>query len=184
MDNKTSKQLKKQVSACREVFINKNSDYGTSWRILRISTLIDQIFIKATRIRNVEEGKFRLVEDDTVSEYIGIVNYSTLTLIQLELSNNRDLEIDFNEVLEKYDNYIKNALTLQKKKNHDYGEAWRNMYISSFTDIVLARVLRIRNILENDGITIVSEGIDSNLYDIINYSFFALIKLDEKNEKI
>ena len=180
MVNKTSQQLKKQAAVCREVFINKNRDYGTSWRILRFSTFIDQIFIKATRIRNIEEGKIQLVEDDTVSEYIGIINYSVLTLIQLQLSGDRENEIDFNAVLGIYDTCIENALTLQEIKNHDYGEVWREMYISSFTDIILARILRIRNIIENDGITVASEGIDSNLYDIINYSFFALIKLEEK----
>lgn len=172
----TNKQYSEQAVKCRELFVNKNKDYGTSWRIFRVSSLIDQIYIKADRIRNIEEGKIPKIEDDIYSEYIGIINYCAITLIQIEINDQKG-EVNFNDILIKYDHYIQEAKDLMLAKNHDYGEAWRNMYISSFTDIILARILRIKKILENKGETKFSEGIESNLFDMINYSFFALIKL-------
>jgi hypothetical protein len=179
---KTNIQYRNQAERARKVFVNKNKDYGTSWRILRISSLIDQIYIKTDRIRNIEEGKIPLIEDDTSSEYVGIINYCLITLIQLELGNTEQENRPFAEVLERYDHYVREAQNLMNKKNHDYGEAWRNMYISSYTDLILSKILRIKQILENDGKTQVSEGIEGNLYDMINYSFFALIKLSDENE--
>lgn len=178
MTELTSKQYLEQVEKCRSVFINKNKDYGTSWRIFRIKSLVDQIYIKADRIRNLEEGNIPLIDENIESEYIGIINYSVITLIQLSLLEKNIKEIDFSVITDKYDAYIKQSFELMLKKNHDYGEAWRNMYISSFTDIILAKLLRIRSILENEGKTIISEGIEGNLFDMINYSFFALIKLN------
>ena len=179
MYTKTNTQLRQKAEICKNVFVNKNKDYGTSWRILRISTFIDQIFIKATRIRNIEENKIRKIDDDIQTEYIGIINYSVLTLIQIELEKSGNNSTDFESILKKYEFYIQEAFSLQAQKNHDYGEAWRDMYISSFTDLILTKILRIKSIIDNEGKTIASEGIDANLFDMINYSFFALIKLEE-----
>lgn len=183
MSDKTNKQYSRQVDKARNVFISKNKDYGTSWRILRLTSLIDQIYIKADRIRNIEESKVQKIEDDIYSEYIGIINYSALALIQIEIGKEAPLKMELEPVIELYDKYIQNARSLMNKKNHDYGEAWRNMYISSYTDLILSKILRMKQILENEGKTSVSEGIDANLYDIMNYSFFALIKLEEENER-
>jgi hypothetical protein len=181
--SKTIKQYREQTEKARKVFIAKNKDYGTNWRIMRLSTLIDQIFIKATRIRSIEEGKIQKVADDIPSEYIGIINYSILTLIQMEYGEKLPEEVDFNEILSLYEHFISSAMNLMEAKNHDYGEAWRDMYITSYTDLILSKLLRIRAIIENKGKTIASEGIDANLFDIINYSFFGLIKLHENENK-
>ena len=177
MEANTISQYKEQAAGCRDIFIKKNRDYGPSWRILRISTLVDQIYIKANRIRSIEEGKQQLIDDDIPSEFRGIINYCVLTLIQMEHGAQLPENPDFNDVLELYDKFIEKAMHLMSKKNHDYGEAWRNMYVSSYTDLILTKILRIRSILENEGKTKVSEGIDANLYDMINYAFFGLIKL-------
>ncbi|MBC8343510.1 MAG: DUF1599 domain-containing protein [Bacteroidetes bacterium] len=183
MTDKTNIQYNKQSQKARTLFINKNKDYGTSWRILRLPSLIDQIYIKTDRIRHMEEGKIPKIKEDASSEYIGIINYCIITLIQIELAESSQENLAFEEVLQKYDYYLKEAQSLMNKKNHDYGEAWRNMYISSYTDLILTKILRIKQIIENEGKTNVSEGIEGNLYDMINYSFFALIKLTEGNEK-
>ncbi|MFC2113721.1 DUF1599 domain-containing protein [Bacteroidota bacterium] len=182
VSERTTIQYSEQAAKARSVFINKNKDYGTSWRILRLPSLIDQIYIKTDRIRNIEEGKIPLVEDNTSSEYLGIINYCLITLMQMELGKTSREGSDFEEVIIKYDYYLEEAKKLMQRKNHDYGEAWRNMYISSYTDLILTKILRIKQILENDGHAQFSEGIDANLYDMINYSFFALIKLSENNE--
>ncbi len=182
MTTRTNKQYLEISQKCRKIFENKNKDYGTSWRVFRITSLIDQIYIKADRIRNIEIEKNQKIEDDVNTEYISIINYCIITLIQDELQQNKVENFDFEKILELYDKYLKTAHDLMKDKNHDYGEAWRNMYISSFTDIILARIHRIKQILDNKGEISFSEGIDSNLYDMINYSFFALIKLSERNE--
>ncbi len=180
MSEKTLNQYNRQVERCREVFIEKFRDYGPSWSVYRISSLIDQIFIKADRIRNIEMGKIPMVNENSETEFIGIVNYCVITLIQLRLKLYESNPIpDMNGILQLYDEYIEHARQLMLKKNHDYGEAWRNMYISSFTDIILARINRIKSILDRGGKTLVSEGIEPNLYDMINYAFFALIKLNE-----
>jgi len=183
VSEKTNKQYTAQAEITRQIFIDKNKDYGLSWRILRIPSLIDQIYIKADRIRNLENGKIPCIKDDISSEFAGIINYCIITLIQIELNNSADeSEISFDRALTLYDLYLKKAQELMKLKNHDYGEAWRNMYISSYTDIILTKILRIRQILENKGQTWVSEGIESNLFDMINYAFFALIKIKEQDE--
>jgi len=178
VSEKTYLQYDFEAKIARQIFCDKNKDYGNSWKILRIPSLLDQIYIKADRIRNLEEGKLPQINENINSEYIGIINYCVITLIQLEKKADDDIE----KLLTEYDNHIFNAKELMKKKNHDYGEAWRNMYISSFTDLILSRILRMKQILENQGKTLVSEGLEANLYDMINYAFFALIKLRENNK--
>lgn len=154
------------------------SDYSTSWRVLRPSSITDQIFIKAQRVRSIEEKGTAMVDEGVVSEYIGIINYAIIGLIQLELGTGEDSDIDNNTALNLYNSYFEKAMKLMEAKNHDYDEAWRDMRLSSFTDLILMKLLRIKQIEDNEGTTIASEGIDANLYDIINYSAFALIKME------
>lgn len=179
MSDKTIQQYQEAVSKARNLFEKKTKDYGTSWRILRLPSLTDQIFIKAQRIRTIDIKGAQMIDDDMESEFIGILNYSIIALIQLELNDDSGKEIDYDTALRLYDKKWKEAMELMLKKNHDYGEAWRDMRISSFTDLILMRIMRIRQIEDNQGKTLVSEGIDSNLFDIINYSIFALIKISE-----
>lgn len=174
---KTNKQFEDAIRLCRDIFEKKLIDYGTAWRVLRTSSLTDQIFIKAQRIRSFEIKKVQKIEEDTKSEFIGIVNYAIIALIQMELGINENLELKPNFALELYDKYANSALELMKKKNHDYDEAWRSMRISSYTDLILMKLYRTKQIEDNKGETIISEGIDANYYDMINYSVFALIKL-------
>ncbi len=182
MGAKTTKQYKEASALTRQVFINKNKDYGTSWRILRVASLVDQIFIKAKRIRSIEEKKEQKIPEDKKSEYIGIVNYAVLSLIQLRLPADAPLEMSFEEVTRHYDAIMDEARQLMEQKNHDYGEVWREMWMSSYTDLILMKLLRTRQIFENDGKTIASEGLEANFFDIINYSIFALIKIQENHE--
>ena len=176
----TLAQYDAAVVASKDIFLKKTKDYGTSWRVLRTISVVDQIYIKAKRIRTIQENKLQLIGDDINSEFKGILNYSVIGLIQLELSIEvQELETDFVEEL--YDKMISNARSLMQQKNHDYGEAWRDMSQESFTDLILSKLLRIKQILNNDGRTIVSEGIDANYYDIINYAIFALIMINEGN---
>jgi len=177
MDN-TNSQFEKIISICREVFVKKMEDYGAAWRVLRPISLTDQIFIKAQRIRSLEIKIESMVNEDSRGEYIGIVNYAIMALIQLELGYTKDGSEDKAGILDKYDFYAKEALELMKKKNHDYDEAWRSMRVSSYTDLILMKLYRTKQIEDNQGKTIVSEGIDANYYDMINYSVFALIKLE------
>ncbi len=179
MSDKTIQQYKEAVNKARNLFEKKTKDYGTSWRILRLPSLTDQIFIKAQRIRTIDIKGAQMIDDDMESEFIGILNYSIISLIQLELNDDSGKEIDYHTALQLYDKKWNVAMELMLKKNHDYGEAWRDMRISSFTDLILMRIMRIRQIEDNEGKTLVSEGIDSNLFDIINYSIFALIKISE-----
>ena len=183
MESTTIRQYKEQAAGCRDIFIKKNKDYGPSWRIMRIPTLIDQIYIKANRIRSIEDGKQQMIDDDIPSEFRGIINYCALTLIQIEHGSKLTENPDFETILKLYDSYIEKAMNLMNKKNHDYGEAWRNMYVSSYTDLILTKILRIRSIIENKGKTNVSEGIDANLFDMMNYAFFGLIKLSDHENK-
>jgi hypothetical protein len=178
--SQTSKQYDSQINICRDLFKKKTQDYGTSWRVMRISSLIDQIFIKAQRLRSIEEKGEQKVNDSIEGEYIGIINYSIITLIQMELGESYEEESDYINLFRLYNEKADHAKTLMEQKNHDYGEAWREMWISSFTDLILTKLLRIRQILQNKGKTIASEGIDANLYDMINYAVFALIKLGGK----
>lgn len=172
----TLKQFDEITNKCREIFINKMNDYGTSWRILRPSSLTDQIFIKASRIRSLEDKKIHMINEGVEPEYIGIINYSIMAIIQLKFNynilTNEDIKIIFNTE-------IQNSKELMINKNHDYDEVWRKMRISSLTDIILQKLLRIKQIEDNDGLVKVSEGLESNYQDIINYSIFALIKLSE-----
>lgn len=177
--NKTSTQYDKAITSCKDIFIKKMKDYGTAWRILRTSSITDQIFIKAQRIRNIEDKGTQKINDDVKSEYIGIINYSIIGLIQLALKNDSRMELPTEEVSKLFDKYSHEAKSLMENKNHDYGEAWRDMRVSSLTDLILMKILRIKQIEDNKGETIISEGIDANFHDMINYSIFALIKLNE-----
>jgi hypothetical protein len=152
-------------------------DYGTAWRILRTSSITDQLFIKAQRIRNIEDKGNQKIDDDIRSEYIGIINYSVIGLIQLSMQTDNRMELPVDEVTMLYDQHVKETKTLMENKNHDYGEAWRDMRVSSLTDLILMKLLRIKQIEDNKGETIISEGIDANFNDMINYAIFALIKL-------
>jgi hypothetical protein len=177
----TRQQFDKVIRMCREIFLAKMKDYGSSWRILRTSSLTDQILIKASRIRSIEEKGIQKIEEGILPEYIGIVNYSVISLIQLELQGNEDLNMGTEEAERLYTKYIHAARDLMLDKNHDYGEAWREMRLSSLTDIIMMKLMRIKQIEDNLGKTFVSEGVESNYYDIINYSIFALIKLGIQN---
>lgn len=175
--NRTLEQFDQETQRCRELFAQKTKDYGTAWRILRPSSLTDQIFIKAKRIRTIEEKGTQLVSDDVLHEFIGIANYAIMTLIQLNISEGEPLSLSLDAVLNKYDEQLLSIRELLAKKNHDYGEAWRDMRVSSFTDLILMKLLRVKEIEQNSGKTIVSEGLESNFKDIFNYAIFALIKL-------
>lgn len=177
--NKTSTQYDTAIGSCKDIFIKKMKDYGTAWRVLRTSSITDQIFIKAQRIRNIEDKGTQKINDDVRSEYIGIINYSIIGLIQLGLQNDSRMELPTEEVSKLFDRYSTEAKSLMENKNHDYGEAWRDMRVSSLTDLILMKILRIKQIEDNKGETIISEGIDANFHDMINYSIFALIKLSE-----
>ncbi len=178
---KTLAQYDKAVAACSIIFLKKTKDYGTAWRILRPSSLTDQLFIKASRIRSIEEKKEQKIAENVDSEYIGLVNYSLMALIQLDLAKDAPLEMELAKVEELYMSKMKETRNLMIAKNHDYGEAWRDMRISSLTDLILMKLLRVKQIEDNEGKTLISEGLDANYQDIINYALFALIKLDEKN---
>lgn len=173
--NNTSKQFDEVVDKCKNLFINKMNDYGTSWRILRPTSLTDQVYIKASRIRSIEIKKINMVGDGVDSEYIGIINYSIMAIIQLKFSS--DTPLSNENIIDIYTTEINNTKELMMNKNHDYDEVWREMRISSLTDIILQKLLRIKQIENNDGKVKVSEGLESNYQDIINYSIFALIRL-------
>ncbi len=177
--NKTSSQYDSAISRCKDIFLKKMKDYGTAWRILRTSSITDQLFIKAQRIRNIEDKGMQKINEDITSEYIGIINYSIIGLIQLGLKNDERMELPPDEVSKLFDKYAKEAKSLMENKNHDYGEAWRDMRLSSLTDLILMKLLRIKQIEDNKGETLISEGVDANFNDMINYSVFALIKLAE-----
>ncbi|MBC8304969.1 MAG: DUF1599 domain-containing protein [Flavobacteriaceae bacterium] len=155
-------------------------DYGSAWRILRLSSLTDQIFIKAQRIRSLQTNKTRKVDEGQASEFIGIINYSIMSLIQIEEGIVETPDLDLEAALNLYDIQLDKTKSLMENKNHDYGEAWRDMRVSSLTDLIIQKILRIKQIEDNQGKTLVSEGIDANYQDIINYSVFALIHLEEK----
>ena len=167
------------VSAkCKDIFIKKMKDYGCAWRILRLSSLTDQIFIKAQRIRSIEMKGSQKVGEDIRNEFIGIVNYSIIALIQLQKGIAEQPDMTNEEVQAFYIKYLNESKELMKSKNHDYGEAWRDMRVSSLTDLILQKLLRVKQIEDNQGKTLISEGIDANYFDMINYSIFALIKLN------
>jgi hypothetical protein len=173
----TSQQYDSAISKCKDIFLKKMKDYGTAWRNLRPTSLTDQIFIKAQRVKSIEEKGTQKVQDDIRGEYIGIINYCIIALIQLELANDTRIDLPFDEVADLYSKYALQTKQLMEDKNHDYGEAWRDMRLSSLTDLILMKVFRVKQIEDNKGQTIISEGVDANYMDMINYSVFALIKL-------
>lgn len=177
--SQTNVQYDEAVSSCRDIFIKKTKDYGTAWRVLRTISIVDQIFIKAQRIKVLQEKKTQKVGDDVPSEFKGIVNYGAIGLIQLQLNNEEPEDLPVEKVRGLYDQAVLLAKNTMLDKNHDYGEAWREMSQESFVDLILMKLMRIRQILQNDGKTIMSEGIDANYVDIINYSVFALILINE-----
>ena len=173
----TSEQYDNVIAKCTEIFKKKTIDYGTAWRILRSSSLTDQIFIKANRIRTIQEAGASKVDEGIESEFIGIINYCVMALIQIDFQGDKRMEIPSDEVIELYNQKILKSKNLMEQKNHDYGEAWRDMRVSSLTDLILMKVLRVKQIEDNNGKTLISEGIDANYYDMINYSVFAMIHL-------
>ncbi|RUA09698.1 MAG: hypothetical protein DSY82_05600 [Flavobacteriia bacterium] len=179
---KTSKQYDDVIKMCRTLFVNKMKDYGSAWRILRLPSLTDQIFIKAQRIRQLQENDVRKVDEDEISEFIGIINYSVMALIQLEKGVAEQPDIDVEEAIRLYDKHVMISKKLMENKNHDYGEAWREMRVSSLTDLILQKLLRVKQIEDNKGKTLVSEGIDANYQDMVNYAVFALIHINEAKE--
>ncbi|MBL7902978.1 MAG: DUF1599 domain-containing protein [Bacteroidia bacterium] len=179
----TSSQYDKATAVCKDIFLKKMHDYGTAWRNLRLASLTDQIFIKAQRIKSIEEKGSQKVSDDIRGEYIGIINYCLIALIQLELINDKRLDLPAAEVEFLYNKYLKATKQLMEDKNHDYGEAWRDMRVSSLTDLILMKIFRVKQIEDNEGKTVISEGVDANYMDMINYSVFALIRLSEANVK-
>lgn len=179
----TNKQYDEVIAQCREMYIFKMRDYGPNWRILRPKTLTDQLLIKAKRIRTLEINGESKVGEDIWPEYVAIINYGVIALIQLKLGHSDDVDMTRDRALELYDQYIADTKTLMIAKNTDYGEAWRLMRIESYTDMILSKLQRIKAIENNDGKTLVSEGIDANLQDMINYSVFALIKHNEELDK-
>jgi hypothetical protein len=175
--NNTSIEYDAVIKVCKDLFIKKTTDYGTAWRILRPSSITDQIFIKAQRIRTLEEKKVSKVGEDIIGEYIGIINYCVIAMMQLELSQDAPQELNPAEVAVNFDQKVLETKELMLAKNHDYGEVWRDMRVSSLTDLILMKILRVKQIEDNKGKTLASEGVFANYQDMINYSIFALIKL-------
>ena len=175
----TSKQFDTIIDTCRSLFINKMKDYGSAWRILRLPSLTDQIFIKTQRIRGLQQNEVQKVDEGQGSEFVGIINYSIMALIQLEKGVVEQPDLSLEKATEEYDKHVAETKQLMMDKNHDYGEAWRDMRISSLTDLILQKLLRVKQIEDNKGKTLVSEGIDANYQDMINYAVFALILLEE-----
>ncbi len=176
----TDQQYHEIIESCKAIFIKKASDYGTAWRVLRTISIVDQIFIKAQRIRTIQQKGFQKINDDITAEFKGIINYAIIGLIQLQLEENAPEELPIDRVSEMYKSNSETAFNLMMDKNHDYGEAWRSMSQESFVDLILMKLQRIRQILINDGKTLISEGIDANYHDIINYAVFALILMPEE----
>lgn len=176
----TINQYETVIRNCQDLFLKKTADYGTSWRVLRTISVVDQIFIKAYRIRTIQELGEQKVGDDIPVEFTGIINYAIIGLIQLQLTEDDEEELPAEKVKEFYDAYALNAKGLMQQKNHDYGEAWRQMCQESFVDLILMKLQRMRQIIANKGRTLISEGLDANYYDIINYAVFALILMSEK----
>ncbi len=174
--SQTEAQYRQVIQLCKEVFQKKNKDYGTAWRILRLPSITDQIFIKAQRIRTLQERGTQRVEEGVVPEFMGIINYCVMALIQLELAGSDQMEFTEQELTDLYDRQVNNVMALLFAKNHDYGEAWRDMRVSSMTDIILMKLLRTKQIEDNQGKTLISEGVDANYMDMINYAVFCLIK--------
>lgn len=176
--NQTNAQYTNVINVCRDIFSKKTKDYGTAWRILRPSSLTDQLFIKAQRIRTLQETGENKVGENVEEEFVAIVNYCIMALIQLQEKELKELELPAEAAVRLYDKYAGEAFELMSKKNHDYGEAWRDMRVSSLTDLILQKILRVKQIEDNNGATLVSEGIEANYFDMLNYAVFALIHLN------
>ncbi len=178
----TTEEYERIISGCREVFEKKTRDYGTAWRILRLPSITDQIYIKAQRIRSIQEKGQQKIEEDISSEFLGIINYCIMALIQIRLGESEGLELDVDKLMPLYEEEASATKGLLENKNHDYGEAWRSMRVESITDIILMKLLRVKQIEDNEGKTLISEGVDANYRDIINYAVFALILMNEHAE--
>jgi len=178
--SKTSEQFEKIIGECRDLFSKKMHDYGAAWRVLRPSSITDQIYIKVNRIRTLQMTDVKMIDESEEGEFVAIVNYSIIGLIQLEKGLSNDLHENPEEIIKLYDKYASEAQALMEKKNHDYGEAWRDMRISSITDLIYQKVLRTKQIEDNQGKTLVSEGLDANYFDMLNYAVFCLIKFSEQ----
>ncbi len=176
LETSTINDYKKIIAICKDIYLKKSKDYGSAWRILRAPSLTDQIFIKAQRIRSTQEKKEMKIDEKIDNEFIGIINYCIMAIIQIE-SNDENIDISLNDLEKLYDNYSQEIMNLLSNKNHDYDEAWKEMRISSMTDIILMKLYRTKQIENNDGKTLISEGIKANYQDIVNYSVFCLIKL-------
>ena len=179
MVEKTATEYREVISTCKALFEKKTRDYGTAWRILRLPSITDQIFIKAQRIRSIQEKGIQKVGDPIRDEFIGIINYCVIAMIQMQLSDSDKMDLRFEDMERLYDEAVNETLVLLQHKNHDYGEAWREMRVTSITDIILMKLLRVKQIEDNSGQTLVSEGVKANYQDMINYSVFALIKLKD-----
>jgi len=175
----TTTQYRSSIALCRDIYEKKMQDYGSAWRILRVPSLTDQLYIKANRIRTIQESGENKVGEDIKSEFIGIVNYSVMALIQLELGASDEIDMPLDRALDLYDRQVEVTYNLMMIKNHDYGEAWRDMRVSSLCDLILMKLLRVKQIEDNQGATLISEGIDANYHDMLNYAVFALIQIDE-----
>ncbi|MFN3402963.1 MAG: DUF1599 domain-containing protein [Cytophagaceae bacterium] len=185
MINQTAAEYKQVIDSCRDIFVNKTIDYGTAWRILRLPSITDQIFIKAQRIRSIQEKGTQKIEEDITAEFVGIINYCIIAIIQMAMKESDPMELPAEKVSMLYDRYAEETMKLFLDKNHDYGEAWREMRVTSITDIILMKLLRVKQIEDNEGVTRISEGVKANYQDMINYSVFALIKLGyKKNEAL
>ena len=180
LESKTEQQYNAVINKCREIFLNKTKDYGTSWRVLRTKSVTDQIFIKAKRIKTLEEINDQKIDEGIDVEFIGIINYGIIALIQLELNADETVELTFDEAAQYFNEKAEATKQLMLAKNHDYGEAWRDLRISSCTDLILMKLMRLKQIEDNQGKTLISEGPESHYMDIINYSVFALIKMEEE----
>ena len=178
--SKTSEQFEKIIGECRDLFSKKMHDYGAAWRVLRPSSITDQIYIKVNRIRTLQMTDVKMIDESEEGEFVAIVNYSIIGLIQLEKGLSNDLHENPEEIIKLYDKYASEAQALMEKKNHDYGEAWRDMRISSITDLIYQKVLRTKQIEDNQGKTLVSEGLEANYFDMLNYAVFCLIKFSEQ----
>ncbi len=180
--NQTNLEYTNVINVCRDIFSKKTKDYGTAWRILRPSSLTDQIFIKAQRIRTIQETGENKVGEDIEGEFVAIVNYCVMAIIQIKEADLKDLELSEDMANSLYTKYVDEAHELMMKKNHDYGEAWRDMRVSSLTDLILMKILRVKQIEDNKGATLISEGIDANFFDMLNYAVFALIHLNNQKK--
>lgn len=179
MNDQTLSEYTAVIKGCKDIFEKKTRDYGTAWRILRLSSITDQIFIKAQRIRSIQEKGTQKVDEGISNEFIGIINYCLMALIQTQLNGNSELSMTYEELEPLYDKFVNETIDLLKDKNHDYNEAWRDMRVSSITDIILMKLLRVKQIEDNQGKTIISEGVAANYQDMINYAVFASIKLKQ-----